>query len=351
MAAGNRHRWFPDVSLSLWYLKENRRRRFSRSLSKGNSGATGITVETPLSRRRLMMHRNRSGRVRETELNTSGRTGVASKSVPSLRCVFFLLQVTRRFETNFPSAGSVSYKTCLHINATSCVALPFRSTEIRASGLNWDSFGVVFLLWTVTLFPLCCLCDSSGNSDATGKHWEEGKLKGCLSLFIPNLPLDEANVSAVPHTASNHRRIWSAPCFKKHRKGCKDGSSRLEPEQADCTGIHLLWILCKRSVWKLQFIFSSAHVSGHLRAPPRLVHCKCRQEHFTKCSVWNSDSPQFSSSAWFPQSSMPLQCMGWGRHRVRLPQGKYPRGQGAFSSVTFSAVKESRRIQEYDYEC
>ena len=143
--------------------------------------------------------------MRETELNTSGRTGVASKSVPSLRC--FLL-TTGRHETLWNQLSFYRISKLQNLPTHQCSQLC-----CSALSLHWDQgfwaklrfFAVVFLLWTVTLFPLCCLCDSSGNSDAAGKHWEEGKLKGCLSLFKPTLPLDEANVSAVPPTASNHR--------------------------------------------------------------------------------------------------------------------------------------------------
>ena len=33
------------------------------------------------------------------------------------------------------------HKTCLLINITGCVTLPFHSTQIRTSGSNWDSYG------------------------------------------------------------------------------------------------------------------------------------------------------------------------------------------------------------------
>ncbi len=36
----------------------------------------------------------------------------------------------------------------------------------------------------------------------------------------------------------------------------------------------------------------------------------------------NLNLPQFSSSAWFPQSSTPLQWSSWGRQVLRFPQGK-----------------------------
>lgn len=60
------------------------------------------------------------------------------------------------------------------------------------------------------------------------------------------------------------------------------------------------------------------------------------------CCSRDGNSPQFSSSAWFPQSLMPLQCMSWGRHTVRLPQGKYPRGHEVLSSDVLSAVDKGK---------
>lgn len=62
------------------------------------------------------------------------------------------------------------------------------------------------------------------------------------------------------------------------------------------------------------------------------------------CVKWSDSSPQFSSSAWFPQSLMPLQCMSWGRHTLRLPQGKNPRGHVVTSSEILRAVNAADRI-------
>lgn len=75
--------------------------------------------------------------------------------------------------------------------------------------------------------------------------------------------------------------------------------------------------------------------------------CIRAYEFINKCSSRNNDSPQFSSSAWFPQSSIPLQCMSWGRQKVRFPQGKYPSGQVLLSSVILSAVNKAEK--QYDW--
>lgn len=42
---------------------------------------------------------------------------------------------------------------------------------------------------------------------------------------------------------------------------------------------------------------------------------------------------------------MPLQCRTWGRHMVRFPHGKYPRGHAAVSPVTFSAINKAENAR------
>lgn len=55
---------------------------------------------------------------------------------------------------------------------------------------------------------------------------------------------------------------------------------------------------------------------------------------------WAGGSPQFSSSAPFPQSSTPSQWKARGKHVVRFPQGKYPFGHRG-GTVAPSASEKS----------
>ena len=134
---------------------QNRKRYcFPQSLSPGNSGTTGITVETLHRKEKVRCwwrkQRRRKGRVIDTAEKQEAadghsldgeHSGVASKAVPLLICVS---PNTTTWDSSKPAVLCVLInKTSLLINTTRCVTLPFHSTDIRVSWSNR------FLLWTV----------------------------------------------------------------------------------------------------------------------------------------------------------------------------------------------------------
>lgn len=102
--------------------------------------------------------------------------------------------------------------------------------------------------------------------------------------------------------------------------------------------------ICEETIRKFWFVQCMCLLLS--KCTTQLIDTHVGMRLQSKCWSGKNDLPQFSSSAWFPQSLMPLQCMSWGRHTVRLPQGKYPRGHDAFSSVILSAVNKVEKPKD-----
>lgn len=122
-----------------------------------------------------------------------------------------------------------------------------------------------------------------------------------------------------------HQERSDAPCLKyqgRWKSNNKKQVSRISNKGFKWTS--------RRATFAVTWISQHAKQKSHSLHVASVINLK--EADWDRSSAWPShppggqiaggDSPQFSSSAWFPQSLMPLQCMGWGRHTVRLPQGK-----------------------------